>query len=702
MRQLSPRLELLLERFRQDYAELGSRLYTVPEDAARFGQAALRAYRHSFGQPPLLRRAAALEAFATEFAVRVAPHELLVGRQTFTPPHMAREYPQEALAALGYATTTGHIVHDYGALLRRGIGGLRRELAEARRHASSAEQATAAVAFERALEAFRRLIRRYTIVTEELAGQLSAGKAAEWWQRAGDLIIIAEHPPQSFAQALQLVWFAQVFLHAENPAMAISFGRLDQYLWPFLRADLDAGRLTDEQAFDLVCAFCLKCCEGEESQNLTLGGVDEEGREAANPLSVMLVEAMGLLRCHQPSLTVRWQRGQDPASPAGQLQEAACLLAASGTGQPGFMNDGVVTAALRAVDIPLARARDWGVVGCYEAVPQGDCYPNTTLGGLHLPQAVAEYLTRAAEQPPASFEEFRAGFQGHLEGIYQAELRRLQSLWDHLADQAPSPFGSLLLRRCIRGLTPLEAGAAPYNLVGIDILGLGTTVDSLHAVRTAVYEQQRLSLPQLAAAVDGNFPEEALRAELQALPGRYGTDSPETNALAAELSTWLARLVLDSRLERGVRPYPAFFRFSADIYDLRVATPDGRRREDLISYGAGPSTGLAATATAVLQSVAHVAHGLAGCGAPLAVTLPAPMPPPAEAASLIRELLEAYFALGGMHLHFNTPSAEELREAQRHPQDHADLMIRVSGFSARFVRLDARWQDALIDRAEGN
>jgi formate C-acetyltransferase len=392
MRELSPRVKLLQERFEQRYAELGTRLYAEPDEAALEGRILLGAYHDTVGQPPILRRAAALQAFATQWPVKVEPFELLVGRQTFNPPTVAREHPAEALAQLGYAATTGHIVHDYEALLVKGVGGLRRELSAGRKRVQSAEEALTAVAFERALEAFSQFIRRHADAAELMAGGFIAGRAAEWWSRAGDLLIIAEHPAQSFAQALQLVWFAQIFLHVENPSMAISFGRLDQYLWPLLRRDLSEKRLKEEEAFELVCAFCLKCCEGEESQNVTLGGVDAEGRDASNPLSVMIVEAMEALRCHQPSLTVRWLPVSDekataltaradrmsadpgaavvpedgtPDAPVGPaLMEAAYRLAASGTGQPGFMNDEVVTAALQAVDISPDRARDWAVIGC--------------------------------------------------------------------------------------------------------------------------------------------------------------------------------------------------------------------------------------------------------------------------------------------------------------------------------------------------
>ncbi len=667
MRALSPRLQCLLERFRRRYHELGTRVYTEPADAAAFGQILLESFRASTGLPALQRRASSLRAFAEHFPVTTDPDELLVGRQTFNGARSVSSWPGDQLAELGYANTTGHIVHDYGRLVERGVSGLCADVVAARRQTDDPSRLATADAFSETLQAFSRFIRRH------------------------DRLELAERPPRTFAEGLQLVWFAQVFLHAENPSMAISFGRLDQYLWPLLRADMAAGRLNEDDAFELVCAFCLKCCEGEESQNLTLGGYDISGSDQSNLLSVLFVEAVEALRCQQPSLTVRVRHGHDCA-----LNAAAYRLAAAGIGQPGFMNDVVVGQALEAVGVAPDRAADWAIVGCYEAVPHGDCYPNTVLGYLHLPELLIDYLT---ECTASDFGALWQGLVHHMRRAYERELRRLQAAWNQMRDCAPSPFGSVLTGGCIERLLPLEAGGAYHSLVGINILGLGTLVDSLHALRTLVFEQGSVTLPELLAAMCDDFPDDALRLRLRRVPGRYGTDSEETNRLAADLSQLIARMVLDSRLEGSVRPYPAFFRFGADIHDRRVASADGRRVAEPLSYGAGPSSATLTTPTAALCSASHVAHRLCACGNPVALSLPQPLPPTEQAAELIGLLVETYFDLGGQHVHFNTPSAAQLRAARDRPEQHQDLLIRVSGYSTRFVRLDPHWQQALIERA---
>lgn len=680
--ELSPRVSQLQQELAQRLRQRQARLDSDPAMAQAFGEALLRSYRASVGEPSVRRRALALQEVAESLPIHLAPHDLLAGHQTFTPPGVAPAFPREELAGCGYATSTGHIVHDYEALVRLGVGGLRRALQE---HAPRTnEQRTVLAAFALALEAFARFVRRH------------AEAAGPEHPLAEDLAHLADAPPRTFRQGLQLVWLAQVFLHAENPTMAISFGRLDQVLWPLLERDLKERSLSRAQAFELVCAFCLKCCEGDESQNLVVGGVDARGEGADNLLSCLLLRAVRVLRSTQPSLTVNWR-----AEASEIFLDEAYALAAAGLGQPGFMNHAVVCRALQAAGLPPDRAQDWAVVGCYEAVSQGDCYANTVLGRLHLPQVLADFLGGSG-QLAHDFAGFRAGYMEALNGHYAAELRRLQAAWDGMAAHAPSPFGSLLMRGCLQRMRPLECGGADYSFVGINILGLGTAVDGLAAIRELVFETGELSLPRLADEVAHDFPDEALRQRLVHLSGRYGTNTPWTNELAGWLSRQVAAMVLDSRLRDGVRPYPAFFRFGADIHDPGGPSPDGRRATDFVSYGVGPAACVSSTPTAVIASASHVAHDLCACGNPLALTLPVG----GAHADTIRSLVETYFRpqdcapYGGYHLHFNTVSASRLRAAQADPLNHAELLVRVSGFSAPFVTMDARWQEALIERAE--
>lgn len=685
--QPSPRVARLLRRFHARSSELGRRIYSEDADVGRKDEAVLAAYRETAGAPAIVRRARVLSEFARTARVAPAPDDLLLGFQTFNRGFLSRAAADEA-AALGYAGTTGHIVHDYERLLRRGVGGLLRDVADAGHRQGAADASPVYAAFGEALSAFRLFIRRHADAAAETGGPESA-------RRAADVHALADAPPRSFPQALQLLWFAQVFLHAENISVAISFGRVDQYLWPFLRDDLMAGRLDLPSAFDWIGAWLIKCGEGEESQNAVLGGVTADGADAANPLSLLILSAMARLRTTQPSLVVRLHDGASPV-----LVQAACELVGAATGNPGFMNDAVVIEGLRALDIPLERARDWSVVGCYEATLSGAAYPNTVLGQVHLVRTLNAALARAATQGTGEFDDLVAVWKAEVDAAYRETLRGCQKRWNYFRDYAPSPFGSVLMRGCLERGRALEAGGAEFSMAGINLLGLGTLVDGLHALRESVFVRRETTLASVAAAVRDNFPDESLRCRLGRVPGRYGTDSAGANALAREISAWLARRVLDSRLEAGVRPYPAFFAFSADIYATDMASPDGRRAGDLISYGVAPMASVAPAPTAMMGSASNVAQSLAACGCPLSVTLPQSDVRGPEGTERVRQMVQTYFGLGGSHVHVNAVGAGELRRAQADPAAYADLTVRVSGYSARFVTVDRRWQDALIARAE--
>lgn len=674
---LSPRADRLLERLHGRETATVGRLLTDPAQAEAWIGAALAAYRATPGQAAGLRRARVLAEFASRSLI-VDDGGLLAGSQGFNPA--PRAFPERAreLNELGYAATSGHIVHDYRRLLARGVGGLREQLAAAQAR-NPAEQ-EAASAFTLALEAFAQWIRRHA------AAARPANPA-----RAETLERLADQAPLTFPEALQLLWFAHVFLHAENPSVAISFGRLDQLLGPFLEADLERGRISLGEALDWMVAFFVACCDGEESQNAVLGGVDEAGRDATNAVSFLALRAMGLARTFQPSIVVRLHPGTPP-----DFLFAATGLAASGGGNPGFMNDPAVIPALERLGIPRERARDWSIIGCYETAPTGDCYPNTVLGGMHLPELLNRTLaTSRAGDFPAFLDEFLNLVRRH---YADDVLPACQTRWNQWAQHAPSPFGSVLMQGCVERLAYLETGAAPFNLAGINILGLGTVVDGLQAIRQRVFAAAELTLAELRDAVAGNFPDEARRQLLATTPGRYGSDNADSNRLAAEVSQAIAETVLASRFGPDVRPYPAFFRFLADVHQTGLASPDGRRRGELVSYGCGPAR--TTSATALLNSCAHVAHRLAACGNPVLLNLN-PADCRGEAGrQRLEALLLAYFAAGGSHLHVNVMTTDELRAARENPQAHTDLTVRVSGFSARFVKLDKAVQDALIARSE--
>jgi formate C-acetyltransferase len=427
--------------------------------------------------------------------------------------------------------------------------------------------------------------------------------------------------------------------------------------------------------------------EAAESQNLTVGGPGE------NPLSLLLLQAMSELKVWQPSLSVRIDAGSSDA-----FWQEALALCEAGIGMPSFFNSPVVSAALERLDIPPERAADFGIVGCYEASPQGDACPYTVGGGFALPDILCDYLH--ARPAAADFEAFRDGFKTFFRGTYQNRIlpQFIQTL-RRLEENGISPFESLCVTGCIESGRTAEQAGARFNLFGVNILGIGTLVDSLLAVKVLVFDEQALSLAKLTEQVERDFPDPALRHRCRSLPGKFGSDTPVSNALARELSEFIANEILASRLPNGVRPYPGFFWFGQDIKRHCPASPDGRRAGERPSFGCGPGVMLETSdITAILNSAAHIDHASCACGNPLTLSFNRNELAGANGRKLLRHVIETYFQSGGFHLQINIVNAEDLRKAKAAPERYQDLIVRISGFSARFVRLDEKWQDAIIER----
>jgi formate C-acetyltransferase len=540
-------------------------------------------------------------------------------------------------------------------------------------------------AFAKTLQAFAVFIRRHA------AACARAGRPA----LAAICAHLAAQAPRTFHEALQLVWFIQIFLHAESNAAAISFGRLDQYLWPFLQKDFQKKNLQEEDALELLCCFFMKCCEGDESQNLLVGG-GFAGRCQENPLSMLILKAARMVKVWQPSLSVRIGRQS-----SDKFWNAALSLAATGLGMPSFFNEPVVTAGLARLGIPADRAADWAIIGCYEAAPQGDSFPMTVAGGVNLPSLFQEFLETPAGQKGA-FKSFLAAFKAFFRRQYEQKLLpAFIARWEEQQRLCPSPFESLCVTGCLESGLAAEEGGARFNLFGVNLLGLGTLLDSLLAIKKLIFDEQKFTLAQMRDQVRRNFRSRKLLLCCRAIPGRYGSDNAESNLLAREISAFLADTVISRPMPNGVRPYPGFFRFGADVGAQQPASADGRQTGDRLSYGCGPGIFLRnPAATAILNSAAHLAHASCACGNPLTLSLNKKDVAGRVGRLRLRQLVETYFAQGGFHLHFNIISAEELRRAKSAPDQHPDLTVRISGYSARFIALAPHWQDALIERAE--
>lgn len=615
-------------------------------------------------------KARCLARLAEELDTPVFEQEKIVGSAKFW-----RACIEEGF---GYANA-GHIAVEYEFVLEMGLEALARAFRE--------KGTPDALLCAKAAEALSVLILRYGKAAMELYEKCGAENLL---QAARACEHIARKPAQSFLQAVQLCWFVHLFLHAEGlGAAAFSFRRFDQWMYPYYKTDVDKGLLTREEAKAILACFWLKCNEVDESQNLCVGGSDE------NEISLLCLEVTEELLMPQPSLSVRFG-----SATTEDFVQRTLRLIKSGLGMPAMFNDEVLIPSLTALGIPIEDATDYGIVGCYEANPPG-ALGLTTTGEVLLHKALLQFLPKAHA---ADFEEYVQTFLAWFDEYYEKEcLPRHRAEWQHVCRSFASPFESACIRGCLQSGLLAEHKGAKYSMFGVNILGLGTLVDSLYAVDQVVF-CGGMDYDAFVQQVQNNFPDRSLSERCKNMPGKFGTDSAQTNALARRLSEHIARTVIEKRFEPDVIPYPGFFRFTADIRAKEnqiPATPDGRLTGERLSYGISASDFCRGkTPTSVLSSAAHVASELCADGNPMMLHLSPKDVEGEKGDAALLALIRSYFAEGGFHLQINVSGAETLIEAQQKPREHEDLMIRISGYSTYFVSLDENMQNALIERAQ--
>jgi formate C-acetyltransferase len=273
--------------------------------------------------------------------------------------------------------------------------------------------------------------------------------------------------------------------------------------------------------------------------------------------------------------------------------------------------------------------------------------------------------------------------------------------WRQFAGHHPRPYESALHQGCIENARDLSAGGARYNSISVSAIGLANVADGLAAIRKCVYEEGRFTLDEIFTAMRANFEgREDLRLTLEAAP-KYGNDDARVDALAVRIGKQFCQKALSRHSAYGPRYWPSLGMFMQHLAGRNLgAGPDGRRRGEPLSFGAGPVPGRNLRGpTAVLRSVARLPHTLCPNGSNfLTISLPPSALKGGDSLANFAALIRAYFELGGMHLMFNVVDADTLRDAKRRPQAYRDLLVRISGLSAYFIQLDPLLQDDIISR----
>lgn len=578
-------------------------------------------------------------------------------------------------------------------------------------------------------EAIVRYASRYAAHARALAtSERDADRRSELLQIAAVCDRVPAHRPRTFWEALQAYWFVHLGVVTElNTWDSFCPGRLDQHLQPFYERDLRDGRLTRDQAKELLECFWIKFnnqpappkvgVTAAESGtytdfcNINVGGLTTEGEDGVNEVSYLLLEVIDEMHLLQPSSNIQLSS----KSPDRFLTQA-CGIIREGWGQPSVFNADMVVEELLRQGKTIEDARAGGTSGCVETGAFGkEAYILT--GYFNLPK-VLEIALNAGVDPATglrigaetreaasctSFEQVLQLFTIQLQHFFEIKIRGNRIIERLYATRMPAPFLSLVVDDCIATGTDYNAGGARYNTTYIMPVGIGTVTDALSAIRHHVFEKKAVPLPNLLDALAHDFTDnEVLRQRLWNKTPRYGNDIPDADLLLQRIFDIVFDLVDGRPNTRGGEHHVNYLSTTCHVYfGSRVgATADGRHAQQPASDGISPVQGSDTQGpTAVLKSAAHMDHLRTG-GTLLNLKFTPSVLDDDGALERLGHLVRGYFSLGGHHLQFNVVTADTLRKAQATPEQYRDLIVRVAGYSDYFCDLTRPLQDEIINRTE--
>jgi len=620
-----------------------------------------------------------------------------------------------------FISNQGHLSPSYGEVLRIGLGGVLGRVRARQRSENDADQRAFLAAAELALAGLSAWIGRYAdFLSGEAKRYPSAARAAELREMARIAAKVATQPPETFHEAVQLVWFVHQAIHVEGHGYSCTPDRLDQLLLPFYEADRKAGRLDDDAALRLIENFVLKMYDnsywGPEhhlTQGLCAGGSAADGRDQTNRLSRLFVEGATNLSLPEPLVWIRWHPRIDQEFfdfCLSRLLRSTCF--------PLMWNDNAVPDGLMELGVAREDAYNYVPVGCNELAVPGQFYfnPCAHVGYLEAIEAVLSDGNGHRGQwkwnevaPPvrqlATFDEFAAAVGAYLrkqiERSYDHGMKELKAQMEW----GVTPLTSCFFEGCVERARDMARGTK-YNVLSCGGIAVANAVDCLAAVREVVYQKKAATLEEVGKACAANFQgHERLRAKLVAAP-KHGNDDPRLDDVIR-----LIERLRDEPMKAVCRD-PRDGRQFGNCHVVRSsavrsglvtpATPDGRLAGAPLASSVAASAGCERNGpTAVLNSVCKLNSRKSWqCGYQVNLRFHAGLIAGKLQRDKLRAMLNVYFQKGGQELQINVVDSATLRAAQKNPQQYRDLVVRVAGFSEFFVNLTPEMQEDIIARTE--
>ena len=629
----------------------------------------------------------------------------------------------------------GENTPGWRTLLAKGVGGIKKEAEEklASLDAAGGEDVLKQMIFYKSLIITAEGIIAYANRHADLAEQMAAEEKDP--VRKAELLKIAEvnrwvpeHPARTFYEGLQSMLTYEYCIFMEQNASSYNLGRMDQYLIDLYRQDVAAGILTEDSAQELMDCFWIKIAEmglfqdGESAAfsagyNMTVqvcaGGITKYGDDAVNELSYMTIQATMDTATKEPNMTVRYSISKNPDS---FLRKAAeCIR--MGRTMPAIYHDDAGIKMLLNKGIPMSQAWDWTPCGCVETNLEGRLKSYTDIGEISMGGVVDMVMTNGKSRKTGeqvsiqtgdprdfkTFDDFMAAIKKQID-YFVHTMATMNSYLDYLSENYRQvPALSLTYPNCMVTGKDYANGGAEFNVGnGINIIGQADIINSVADVKYLVYDEKKITMDELCKALDANFEGyEDIQKMCWDAP-KYGNDDPKADFCAGEIYNYLVDQIeqYDSpfgKLTAGMLPVSG----NVPIGKSVGALPSGRYAWAPLADGIGATGGTDINgATALLKSISHLPHARFTQDTQMNLKIDPKLLEGEQGLKNMMIMLKTQCSLDIYHTQYNIVDAEVLADAQVHPENHKDLLVRVAGYTAFFVELGKDIQDDIIQRTE--
>jgi len=625
----------------------------------------------------------------------------------------------------------GHLILGHNFIIKTGFKGIREKASkDLKKYPEDSDQAKFLESVIITCDAVKRYAKRFEdLANKSATDETEPVRKQEFVRIAENMAKVPWNTPENFYEAVQFVWFTQaISIISHGIAGIFSVGRPDQFLYPFYKKDIEEGIITREFALSLVEELLIKLsCNllilpsygkmtaselGGDNNATAVGGVDKKGEDATNDLSYIFMDAIINIKCMTNSFSMRVHS----KSPDEYLMKIAEVY--SHTSGPAIFNDEIIIPALVKAGDSLEDARDYSIIGCVEPTSAGNTFACTSGNDISLVGLLEMVLNdgkiRMMGKPTGvrtgkledfqSFDEILDAYKAQIKHAVEF-IAKCVDLKDKVyMEHFHNPFVSITLDGCLDNATDMTMGGAKYNYSSISGRGLSTVADSLLAIKKAVFEEKILTLKELSKMLKSNFRgKKIIRQRLINKIPKFGNDNEE----ADEMASWVANAFCDEVYKqnsiRGGVFRPGFFSYGMNVMDgsFLGATPNGRRAGEPVSNSMSPSNGSEKMGpTATIKSSSKICHEKISNGSSLNMKLNPSLLQSDAGKKKFVAMLKTFIDLKNMHVQFNVINDEMLREAQIHPEEHMDLVIRVSGYSAYFTDLGKPVQNDIIKRVQ--